>query len=161
MKLFRTLASALMGLVLTAGVAFAVAETNISTGLTLKGPGLAAHGYDVVAYFTTGQPTLGRADFSTVYSNATYRFASQEHLEAFQKEPAKYVPQFGGFCAFGVSVGAKFDGDPSLWRIVDGKLYLNLNREIQKKWQEDIPGNIKKAEGNWQRIAGKTPQELS
>ena len=61
----------------------------------------------------------------------------------------------------GVSVGAKFDGDPSLWRIVDGKLYLNLNREIQKKWQEDIPGNIKKAEGNWQRIAGKTPQELS
>ena len=140
--------------------AFAAAETNVSSGLTIKGPGLAVRGFDVVAYFTQGQPTVGRAEFSTVYKDATYRFASQEHLDAFAADPAAYTPQYGGYCAFGVSVGAKFDGDPQLWKIVDGKLYLNLNENIQKTWLKDIPGNIKKADRKWTKIAHKTPQEL-
>ena len=163
MKLSRTFVSAFVALfvLLASSAALAVAETNVSSGLTLKGPGLAMHGYDVVAYFTDGQPTLGRATYSTVYNDATYRFASKEHLDAFERNPERYVPQYGGYCAFGVSVGAKFDGDPHLWRIVDGKLYLNLNEEIQRTWQKDIPGNVEKADRNWRKIASKAPEELS
>ena len=136
-------------------------DTNISSGLTLKGPGLAVHGYDVVAYFTKGEPTIGNAKYSVKHNDATYRFASQEHLDKFKNNPKKYVPAYGGFCAFGVSVGAKFDGDPHLWKIVDGKLYLNLNAMIQETWLKDIPGNIEKADKNWRKISLKTPQELS
>jgi len=147
--------------VLAANSAMAVAETNVSSGLTLKGEALAVHGYDVVAYFTKGKPVRGRAEHSTVFKSATYRFASKEHLEAFEKDPARYAPQFGGYCAYGVAVGAKFDGDPHLWRIVDGKLYFNLNEEIQQTWEKDIPGNITKANRNWVEIADKAPRELS
>ncbi len=138
----------------------AVAATS-PCGLTAKGPGLAVHGYDVVAYFTQSQPTLGRAKHSTVYKDATSRFASAEHLDAFEDDPEKYLPQYGGYCAYGVAVGAKFDGDPHLWRIVFGKLYLNLNEDVQKTWQKNVPGYIKKADRNWTKIAGKTPEELS
>ena len=123
-----------------------------------KGPGLAARGYDVVAYFTDGRPTRGRTKFSTVYKEATYRFASTEHLQAFEKNPDKYVPQFGGYCAFGVSVGAKIDGDPRVWKFVNGKLYLNVNEDIKKTWEKDIPGNIKKARKNWVEIERSKPQ---
>ena len=146
---------------IVAGGFAAATETNVTNGLTLKGPGLAVHGYDVVAYFTEGAPTRGFSKYSTVYEDATYRFSSQAHLDTFEKSPEKYVPQYGGYCAFGVSVGAKFDGDPNLWRIVDGKLYLNLNEDIQKTWEKNIPSNIKKADRNWQKIAKKTPAELS
>ena len=132
-----------------------------SSGLTGKGPGLAVHGYDVVAYFTEGQPTRGRAKYSTVYNDATYRFASESHLDAFEDDPEKYLPQYGGYCAYGVAVGAKFDGDPHLWRVVAGKLYLNLNEDVQAAWEKDIPGYIKKADRNWTRIASKTPEQLS
>ena len=147
-------------MLIASGTAFADFETNVSDGLTLKGSGLAAHGYDVVAYFTDAKAVVGNAKFSTVYEEATYRFANAEHLALFEKTPAKYVPQFGGYCAYGVSVGAKFDGDPRVWRIVDGKLYFNLNEDIRDLWIQDIPGNIKKANANWRKIAHKSPAEL-
>ena len=159
-RMFVIASLALFG-VLAAGSAMAAAETNVSSGFTAKGAGLAVHGYDVVAYFTEGAPTIGNAKYSTVYKNATYRFASKGNLKAFEKDPERYMPQYGGYCAYGVSVGAKFDGDPHLWRIVEGKLYLNLNDDIQRTWQKDIPGNIKKADGHWVRIASKSPEELS
>ena len=116
---------------------------------------------DEIEALSKGEPTIGRAKYSTVYKDATYRFASEEHLEAFEDDPEKYQPQYGGYCAYGVAVGAKFDGDPLLWRIVDGKLYLNLNEEIQATWEKDIPGHINDADDNWTKIAKKTPQELS
>ena len=125
-----------------AATANAGTDTNVSAGLTTKGPGLAAHGFDVVGYFTQNQPIFGSASHSTVYKDATYRFASAENLRAFEANPAKYVPQYGGYCAYGVSVGVKFDGDPRLWKVVDGKLYFNLNEDIQKLWFKDIPSNI-------------------
>ena len=163
MKFVRKLvaAFALMSSLVIAGAANAGTETNISSGLTIKGHGLAVHGYDVVAYFTKGEPTVGRAKYSAVHNDATYRFASKAHLEAFKKNPVKFVPQYGGYCAYGVSVRAKFDGDPRLWKIVNGKLYLNLNEDIQKTWEKNIPGNIKKANRHWKRIANKTPRQLS
>lgn len=150
-------------LVLLAGsisTAFANNRTNTSTGMTLAGAPLAMHGYDAVAFFTEGQARVGKAAFTATYDGAAYRFTSQANKEAFEKNPQRYLPQFGGFCAFGVSVGAKFDGDPTLWRIVNNKLYFNLNPDIQAQWKKDIPGNIAKAEQNWEQIREKTPAEL-
>jgi YHS domain-containing protein len=163
MKIIRNIAAALTVMVglFGAGVAYADAETNISDGLTFKGPGLAVHGYDVVAYFKESKPTFGRAKFSAIYNNARYRFASKENLRAFKADPKAYAPQFGGYCAFGVSVGAKFDGNPRRWKIVGGKLYVLLNEDILKAWLKDVPGSIKKANENWKKIVHKTPQQLS
>lgn len=127
-------------------------DVNVSSGATLTGPGLAVHGYDVVAYFTTGKPVLGSDKFTVAHDGGAYRFASQASLDAFKADPAKYEPAFGGFLAYGVSLGKKFDGDPHFWKIVDGKLYLNLNGDIQAKWSEDISGNITKADGKWTSI---------
>ena len=140
--------------------ALAVAEINVAPGKTLKGPGVAVHGYDPVAYFTEGKPVQGTAELAIVHGGATYRFANADNMKAFKANPAKYVPAFGGYCAFGVSVGAKFDGDPRYWKIVDGKLYLNLNAEIQKTWLKDVPGNINKAEKSWTKIKHKDPATL-
>ena len=127
-------------------------EVDVTSGATLAGPGLAVHGYDVVAYFSTGKPVLGSDKFAMAHDGGTYRFASQANLDAFKADPTKYEPAFGGFCAYGVALGKKFDGDPRFWKIVGGKLYLNVNGDIQAKWGEDIAGNIKKADGNWTNI---------
>ncbi len=132
--------------------AFAADEVNVSSGLTISGTGLAAHGHDVVAYFTAGKPTLGSDEFAVAYNGGTYRFATKANLDAFKADSAKYAPAFGGFCAYGVAIGKKFDGDPRYWKIVDGRLYLNLNADIAAKWNADVPGNITKANGNWSKI---------
>lgn len=144
--------------------ASAGADVNTATGLVLANgkpaPGLAVHGYDVVAYHTAGKPVRGDAKFAIVHNEATYRFASEDNLNAFKANPAKYEPAYGGYCAFGVSVGAKFDGDPNYWKIVDGKLYLNLDNGIQQKWLSDVPAAIKKADATWPSIKDKLPSEI-
>jgi hypothetical protein len=132
-------------------------KTNITSGKALVGgkpaPGIALHGYDAVAYFDGGTPKIGDAEIALVHDDATYRFSSKTNLDKFVAKPANYMPQFGGFCAFGASVGAKFDGDPQIWRIVDGRLYLNLSKGIQQEWVKDIPGNIGKANTNWPTLS--------
>ncbi|ETW94440.1 MAG: hypothetical protein ETSY1_34825 [Candidatus Entotheonella factor] len=137
------------------------ADVNTTQGLTLAGPGLAMRGYDPVAYFTEGKPAIGTATYTATHNGATYRFATEEHLKTFKANPENYVPQYGGFCAFGVTVGAKFDGDPALWKIVDGKLYLNLNPDIQEQWEKDIAGHITKADKGWPTIKDKAAADLS
>jgi len=137
-----------------------MSQINTSTGLTAAGAPLALRGYDPVAYFAEGRARVGTAAISAVHNGAAYSFASQENKEKFEKSPERFVPEFGGFCAFGASVGAKFDGDPTLFRVVEGKLYLNLNPDIQKTWEKDLAGNIRKAEENWTRIRDKAPAEL-
>jgi YHS domain-containing protein len=143
------LAAAIFG---AAAPAFAVDETNTSAGLTAEGAPLALHGFDPVAYFVEGAPRQGRADLAKVHDGVTYYFASESHRDAFAKDPARYVPAYGGFCAYGVSVGKKFDGDPRFWTVSGGRLYLNLNADIAKKFQEDVPGSIAKAETQWRKI---------
>ena len=137
------------------------ADVNTTQGLTLAGPGLALRGYDPVSYFTEGKPVIGAATYTTTHNGAAYRFATQKNLDAFRANPSQYVPQYGGFCAFGVAVGAKFDGDPELWKIEDGKLYLNLNPDIQEQWDKDITGHIAKADKKWSVIKDKAPADLS
>lgn len=142
-----------------AGSAFAVDEQNVSKGATLAGPGLAAHGYDVLS-FHSGQPAVGSDKFAVAHNGATYRFVSQVNLDTFKASPSKYEPAFGGYCAFGAALGKKFDGDPRYHKVVDGKLYLNLNGDIQAKWNEDIEGNLKKANANWVKLRSTAVDKL-
>ena len=113
---------------------------------------LAIKGFDPVAYFTESQPTKGSKEYTATYKNAIYQFSSAENRDLFKAAPAKYAPQFGGFCAFGVTKGRKFDTDPTAWRVVDGKLYLNLNHNVQKDWLKDIPGYITVGNETWTNI---------
>lgn len=117
-------------------------------------------GYDLVAYHTEGKPVRGDGNNLVVIDDVTYLFANEANKKAFEANPDKYLPAFGGYCAFGASVGKKFVGDPEVWKIVDGTLYLNLDRNIQKMWFEDISGNIVKAEQNWPQIKDKAPSDL-
>lgn len=115
---------------------------------------LAVGGYDPVAYFTLGEPVKGAAEFSTTYKGAEFRFSSQANLDAFLAAPDDYAPQFGGYCAYGVAKDAAVKGDPKNWSIVDGKLYLNLNKKIQKQWDEDRAGYISEADEKWPTVLG-------
>lgn len=116
--------------------------------------GVAIKGYDPVAYFMDGRPEKGRKEFQYVWNGAKWRFASQEHLDLFKSNPARYAPRYGGYCAYAVSQGKTADIDPDAWNIVNGRLYLNLNKDVQKLWSKDIPGYIRKADRNWPRILG-------
>ncbi len=115
--------------------------------------GLGAEGYDVVAYFTDGKPVAGSEQFAFEYGGVTWRFASAEHRDLFVKSPERYAPQYGGFCAWGVSVGKLFDVDPvGGWTLYDGRLYLNFNPEINATFAKDPAGFTEKANSNWTRL---------
>lgn len=156
----RILTLTMAVLILLAGASFAGIEINTTTGWTLQGAPLAVHGFDPVAYFTMNKAMLGDAAFSTEYKEGTYRFASEANKMMFMKDPESYLPQYGGYCAYGTAKGKKFDGDPRLFKVVDGKLYFNLNPVVYKKWQEDPQGYIKTANENWRRIRNMQPAEL-
>ena len=128
--------------------------------LNASSTGLALQGYDPVAYFTVGEPTKGNYTITSQYKDGTYWFSSEEHKAAFDADPEAYVPQYGGYCAFGAAMGFKFDGDPNYWKVVDGELFLNLSEDVQARWQEDIPGFIDLADNNWITIEDKEPSAL-
>lgn len=113
---------------------------------------LAVDGHDPVAYFTESRPVKGEKKFSTDYNGAEWRFASAENLEAFKAAPEKYAPQYGGYCAWAVAQNYTARGNPANWKIVEGKLYLNYNDEIQQRWEGDIPGFIAAADRNWPEV---------
>ncbi|MEQ8969294.1 MAG: YHS domain-containing (seleno)protein [Coleofasciculus sp. C1-SOL-03] len=114
--------------------------------------GVAIKGTDPVAYFTEGQPLPGRAEFEYEWQGATWRFASAENRDLFANNPEQYAPEYGGYCAWAVSQGYTAPIDPNAWKIVDGKLYLNFNRQIQQRWEKDIPGHIAQANQNWPQV---------
>jgi len=138
---------------------FAGKQVNTASGGVLvdgkPAPGLALHGYDPVAYFKQNKPVQGVAGFASVYKKATYRFSSKENMQAFKSNPEKYAPAYGGYCAYGVSVNAKFDGDPRFFKIHKGKLYLNLDQNIATAFNKDVDGAVKKAEANWPALKNK------
>ena len=110
---------------------------------------IAMHGYDAVAYFTDGRPVNGSARFGARWMGASWMFSTAEHRDLFQKEPEKYAPQYGGYCAWAVSQGYTANGDPEAWRIVNGKLYLNYNKSVQKKWERERDVRIQEGDRNW------------
>lgn len=110
---------------------------------------LALDGHDPVAYFEEGAPVEGSSDYRHEWNGATWQFASADNRDAFVANPTAYAPQYGGYCAWAVAEGYEAAGDPRYWRIVDGKLYVNYNAEVQTRWEVDIPGFIDKADQNW------------
>jgi len=150
MKKIVTLAYLSIG-VLTLWAAGAAADPSVNT--------VAAGGYDLVSY-QTGTPVRGNGKAIVEYKDATYLFASEEHKKLFAANPEKYLPAYGGYCAYGASFGKKFDGDPNVWEIVDGKLYFNVTPEVKLKWREDIKGNIHKADAFWPQIKDKPASSL-
>ena len=110
---------------------------------------LALRGYDAVAYMAAGRPVRGATDFEYRWNGAVWRFSSAANRDVFARDPTRYAPEFGGYCAYAVSRAYTADGDPNAWRIVDGRLYLNYSKRVQALWQEDIPGNIAKGRRNW------------
>lgn len=111
--------------------------------------GSAINGYDPVAYFTENKAVEGKETFNVVWNETKWLFSSQANLDAFKANPTKYAPQFGGFCAFGVSENHKSPTDPNAWTIVDDKLYLNYSSKVKELWSKDIPTRIKKANDYW------------
>jgi YHS domain-containing protein len=153
MKSKTLLAATLAGLAATLAIpAPALAADPIYTGLLSN---TALSGYDTVAYFTQGRPVKGDAKFAVTYKGAQFRFANANHLAAFKANPAKYAPQYGGYCAWAVSQGYTASADPSVWKVVNGKLYLNYNQDIGQKWSKNIPGFIAAANRNWPSVLAK------
>lgn len=163
-KQFKPLALEILVAISATGAMFsaplyAYDETSTSI-INVDTENVILRGYDPVAYFTLNRPTPGNKKFSTSFEGAVYYFASADNLKEFEANPAKYAPQFGGFCAMGAAMGKKLDGDPQVWKVVDGKLYLNVNNDVKVKWSEDIPDNLKKAYETWPSIKDKAPRDL-
>lgn len=119
-----------------------------------------AGGYDLVSYRTGEKPVRGNGNHVVVHQGVTYLFQSEKSRAAFEKDPERFLPAYGGFCAYGVAVGKKFAGDPDVWEIVDDRLYLNLDNKIQGVWAKDVSGNVAKANRNWPRIKDVPAAEL-
>jgi len=119
-----------------------VAAVNTTDGVGLKG-------YDPVAYFINGQPTKGAGRYGLQWKGITYRFASAENLQRFKAKPQKYLPQYGGYCAYAMSINRIADISPTEWTIFGGKLYLNNNFISQTLWSLDKSGRISSADRNW------------
>lgn len=137
--IFRILAALLLVLALPAAAVDEVFQTDEG----------AIRGYDPVAYHVENRPVKGRAEFSHHWNGANWRFASAANRDLFAADPARYAPQYGGYCAFGTSRGYKVSTDPDAFAIVDGKLYLNYNKPVQTTWNRDRPGYIATADRNW------------
>lgn len=135
-------------------------DERATAALNVDAKGIALKGFDPVSYRAPSGPVQGKPEFSARHDGATYLFASAANRDAFKAGPDAYAPAFGGFCAMGVALNKKLDVDPHLWRIVDGKLYLNVHKGAQTRWLEDPKGNIAKAAANWPSIKDKAPNAL-
>lgn len=149
---FHVILIALVGTVIFTATPSLAAKDEIYTSTFSS---LAVSGYDPVAYFTDGRPVKGDRSYMLEWKEATWRFASSANRDAFQADPEKYAPQYGGYCAWAVAQGYTASTDPEAWNIVDGKLYLNYSKNVQNQWQQDIPGNIVKGDANWPRVLEK------
>ena len=145
----RRLAALLAGVAIITGSQAQAASSAIFT----PSSGLALDGYDTVAFFTQARPVRGDARFEGIWQGARWRFSTQDHLNRFLAEPARFAPQYGGYCAWAVGArNALAPGDARYWRIVDGKLYVNFDAGVQAQWVRDIPGFILAADRNWPAI---------
>lgn len=123
--------------------------------LNLDRNGVAIQGYDPVAFFTDNRPVQGNPQFRSQYRDAKYHFASIEHKTAFDKESAKYEPQFGGYCAYGASRGNKAPVKIEAWQIVNGRLLMQYDLDIKSEFNKDQQGNLRKADRNWPGLIEK------
>jgi len=128
----------------------------LSACTTLKSPTFAddvgaIRGYDPVAYHLEQKPVKGDSLYSFEYRDSTWHFSSEENLDTFRRDPERYAPQYGGFCAYAMSRGFVVSTDPDAWTIVEGKLYLNYSPGVRNTWLKDVPGYVEKADRHWQK----------
>jgi YHS domain-containing protein len=117
--------------------------------------GIAINGYDPVAFFTENAAMEGSKQYSYEWNGTTWQFKNAANRDSFKSNPEKYAPQFGGYCAYGMSENHKAPTEPQAFTIVDNKLYLNYNMEVLKMWRKDTKGRITKAEMNWKSLKDK------
>ncbi len=136
-----------------------IAQEMMSTKhLNVDDDGIAIKGYDPVSYFVSEEPKEGKEDLTYEYEGATYQFVSQENLDTFKTDPAKYAPAYGGWCAYAVGNGYTADANPKTFKILDGKLLLFYNKFFTNtldKWNKDEENLSKNAEKNWPGIKAK------
>jgi YHS domain-containing protein len=143
----------LLALLLTLPITLpALAAPPINTGLISS---VAIDGYDPVAWFTDGGPRKGSSAYTATWNGATWYFTTPAHRDLFQADPARYAPQYGGYCAWAMADGRKAEIDPNAWKIVDGRLYLNYDADVQRKWAADIPGHIARADQHYARLSAE------
>ena len=132
------------------GTSFSLMAADLD--MSVDSNDLAIKGYDPVAYFANEGPVKGTSEFTATYKNAIYNFASSENRDEFRANPEAYAPQYGGYCAFGVAMGKKFETAPLAWKVEDGKLYLNVDKAVQKRWLENTQEFIQDANSTWTTI---------
>ena len=140
------LRKSLLALGLAAGVALTAQTAMAGNQLAV-----AIGGYDTVSYHS-GTPTQGEARFNHFWNGAVWYFSSEENRDAFKADPASYAPAYDGYCSWAASQGYKAPGDPTVWQVVDGTLYVQVHPRAQTLWQEDIPMYITAGDENWPRI---------
>lgn len=154
-KFLRSFVAALTALAI---FAFGAAEAKSPEifmdegGVFSKAWDYALDGYDAVAYFDLEKdapPVAGLDEYSTEYKGVKWRFSSEENLQKFVADPDAYRPQYGGYCAWAMARDKLAKGDPEVWYVYEGKLYLNISKSIQRKWLSDIDDEIKRADANW------------
>lgn len=142
----RVLISALFCLSLLPAVARA------QTPIVFSQSGAAISGYDPVAYFTIGAAVQGKEEFALVWKRAEWHFVSPENRDLFEANPRAYAPQYGGYCAYGVSRGGLSATDPKAWLIRDGRLFLVHNDSVRKVFAADTVGYVTGADANWPHV---------
>jgi YHS domain-containing protein len=142
----------LAGVLLIAAAHAAPAINTLKGGLFGGHGDVAILGYDPVAYFVDSKPEAGLDQYSFRWMGATWKFATADHLQLFKTAPEKYAPQYGGYCAYGVAKDNLVSIEPNRWRVLNGKLYLNYDADIQKKWLVDPTGFIKTADGKFSTL---------
>ena len=144
---------------LTGGIALiaatAVSSTSALARKVFTSGGAAIRGYDPVAYFTAGKPVKGSSNLTTKWNGSTWRFSSQANLDKFKASPAKFAPAYGGYCAWAMSQGRVATTIPQAWDIKGGRLYLNFDLNIRKRWRTNIPKHIKLANAKWPKVSKK------
>ncbi|MBU1211858.1 MAG: YHS domain protein [Alphaproteobacteria bacterium] len=146
---FAVLAAAFLFASLLASHQVEAGKSMVFTGIV---KGVAVGGYDPVAYFAIGKPLKGNKEIVAEKDGVVWRFSSQENRAAFLADPEKFAPRYGGYCAWAVGQGYTAKGDPQAWKIVDGKLYLNYDHDVQETWSRNIPANISNADANWPKV---------
>ena len=151
--------------VLAASLAFMPAsvlayDVKSTSAVNVDKNGVILRNFDPTTYGPNATPRIGTDEYTASAGGAVYHFASSGARDQFVANPADYEPAFGGFCATGAAFGKKLDGDPEIFRILDGKLYVFVNQQAVEVWDKDPAGTLAKANANWPVIRDKTPESL-
>ena len=138
---------------LAAGIALSMIALASAAGEFNESNGVAIKGYDPVAFFKESKPVRGKDDLRSEYKGSTFVFANADNRAAFAADPEKYAPQYGGYCAFGTARGYKADIDPATFTVIDGRLYLNYNTQVQREWTADRTRFIRQADERWPTVS--------